>query len=501
MDIDSTKWLKLRSDSDIRGPESQLTDEAAEKLGFAFACQLAEKLRTTPDKLKIAAGRDSRESGKRILAALIRGITAADSDVLDCGLCPAPALFLTTQPGTDGAVMVTASHHPAGVNGFKFLTAEGGLSEAEVTAMLRRAAETVVPERLVTKYDATAVYAQRLREVAARYLDDDALRPLLGMHVIVDASGSAGGFFVGLLEELGAWTEGSFNLEPDGAFPAHVPDSEDPGAQEALRQRVLEYSADLGVIFDADCDRCAIVDESGRLYHRNRLIALVAAMLLDKQPGATFVTDSVTSSGLSAFIAEWGGVHYRFKRGYRHVIDEAVRLNAEGIDCPVAIETSGHAAFRENGFLDEGIYLALRVICEAFERKREGKTLSALIDGLAEPVERTEIRMRILDEDAPAESVQEIVEMILSHTLENPEWQMSPDSREGVRITFNLDGGVNNAWFQLRMSVHDPVVALNAESDVPGGVRQMLAALYGLIGDTAALDLAPLKRALEAQDS
>jgi hypothetical protein len=64
-----------------------------------------------------------------------------------------------------------------------------------------------------------------------------------------------------------------------------------------------------------------------------------------------------------------------------------------------------------------------------------------------------------------------------------------------VRITFNLDGDVNNAWFQLRMSVHDPVMVLNAESDVPGGVKRILAALYTLIEDTPSLDLTLLKKA------
>ena len=95
---------------------------------------------------------------------------------------------------------------------------------------------------------------------------------------------------------------------------------------------------------------------------------------------------------------------------------------------------------------------------------------------------------------------QEVTEIILSHTLVNPEWQMAPDSREGVRITFNLDGGVNNAWFQLRMSVHDPVMVLNAESDVPGGVKRVLTALYDLIKDTELLDLAPLKEAISEQN-
>ena len=101
--------------------------------------------------------------------------------------------------------------------------------------------------------------------------------------------------------------------------------------------------------------------------------------------------------------------------------------------------------------------------------------------------------------DDPAAACQEAAEILLSYTLEDPEWQPAPDSREGVRITFNLDGGVNNAWFQLRMSVHDPVMVLNAESAVPGGVQRILEALYGLIGDTEKLELGPLRKAIGKQ--
>ena len=503
MDTDSTNWLRLRSGSGIRGPEQLLTDARAEKLGYAFACWLAERLDTTPDALRLAVGRDPRPSGARIKAALTRGITAADSDVLDCGECATPALFMTVQEGperVDGAVMVTASAPIPGVNGFRFITSKGGLQGADVEEILRRAAKAEVPERLVVRCDATARYYENLRRVAARYLEDDALKPLLGMRVVVDARDSAGRRFAEFLADLGVETEGSLRLETGDAGD-YLARPEDPAALREIARAVRENRADMGVILSADGDRAAIVDQDGRAVAQNRLIALVAAMLLDVHPGATFVTDSVTSSGLSAFIAEWGGIHYRFKRGYRNVIDEAIRLNGEGIDCPLAIETSGHAAFRENGFLDDGAYLATRIICEALNRKREGQLLFSLIDDLQEPVESAEVRLPILEyEDwEPEEEAQEIVEIILSHTLTHPEWQPAPDSREGVRITFNLDGGVNNAWFQLRMSVHDPVMVLNAESAVPGGVQRILEALYGLIGDTEKLELGPLRKAIGKQ--
>ena len=492
-------WLKLRSGSDIRGNAEQLTDELAEKLGFVFAQWVAKKYGTTSDKIKLAVGHDSRHSGPRLKDALIQGMKAADCDVLDCGLCTTPAMFMVCVDQSTlahGSIMITASHHPAQKNGFKFITRDGGLTSGDVKNLIEAAAAADIPDPLVREVDFLSTYTESLKVMIHKRLNDDSVKPLLGLHVVVDAGNGAGGFYARLLEDLGAEIEGSQFLNPDGSFPNHVPNPEDPVAMEFISRAVLENRADLGVIFDTDCDRAAIVDQNGKAINRNRLIALIAAILLEEHPGATFVTDSVTSSGLAQFITEWGGTHYRFKRGYRNVIDEAIRLNEEGIDCPLAIETSGHAALRENYFLDDGMYLVTRLICEAMRCKRDGLTLSSLIDELQEPVESVEVRLPIIEEDFRTAG-QDVIEMILSHTLNNPEWQLAPDNREGVRISFNLDGGVNNAWFLLRLSVHDPVMPLNAESDVPGGVEKMLRELYELLKDENTLDLTPLKAAFE----
>ena len=211
---------------------------------------------------------------------------------------------------------------------------------------------------------------------------------------------------------------------------------------------------------------------------------LISAILLSEKQGLTIVTDSVTSSGLAKFIGEWGGVHYRYKRGYRNVIDEAIRLNEAGINCPLAIETSGHAALRENNFLDDGMYLATVLICQAMLLKQEGKELSDLIADLREPLESAEVRLNITAPDFRNAA----------------EWHIAPDNREGVRITFDLDSELDSAWFLLRMSVHDPVLPLNFESDVLGGNRHMAEQLLLALDNAPGVDLTPLHNYIASQE-
>lgn len=496
-------YLKLKSGADIRGCASEgqgkevlLTAQAAERIGYAFALTLAARLNTTPDKLLIAVGHDARHSGPALSQAFIHGLTDADCDVLDCGLCTTPAMFWAAQRGgADGAAMVTASHHPWYENGFKLVGRDGALSGDEIEALLRMAQATRPVMRLVKPCDMGERYLEELRQMVQRRLDTDVQCPLLGLHVVVNAMGGAGGFYARFLEDMGCEVTGSHGLEPDGHSPQGAQPFDSPQALAGICRVVTENTADMGVLLDADGDRAVIVDEGGRVIHGNRLIALISAILLEEKPGATIVTDSATSSGLQRFITEWGGVHYRFKRGYQNVIQEAIRLNDEGIDCPLAIETSGHAAFRENHFLDDGLYLATRLLCEALTRKRDGETLGSLIEELSEPVERTEIRLPVPIDDY-RQGVQAVIETVLSHTLEDAGWHLAGDNREGVRILFDLEGGVENAWFQLRPSVHEPQLVLSAESDVPGGIRQMLGQLYALIQEEQSVDLDPLKEAV-----
>ncbi len=508
MDFD---WHKLISGSDVRGvavgDEAQLTPRVAMCLGMAFARYLAKRYDKPLHDVTVALGRDSRVSGPALLRAAAEGISKTGASVQDYGMCTTPAMFMATiTPGfmPDGSIMVTASHHPWDRNGLKFVTAQGGLYSKDITALIDDAL-TLEPDDFpvsgaIVDRPFLPTYMEQLADRIRTGLDTDVEKPLLGLHVVVDAGNGAGGFYAQLMEELGAWIEGSQFLEPDGMFPNHRPNPEDPAAMASISEAVKRVGADLGVIFDADCDRAAVVDADGRAINRNRLIALMSAILLDEKPGQTIVTDSVTSSGLKKFINDWGGEHYRYKRGYRNVIDEAIRLNAEGIPCPLAIETSGHAALKENHFLDDGMYLVTVLIVKAMKMKQQGETLGSLIADLREPVESTEIRLRITAEDF-REAGKDAIARVMDYANAVSTWHIAPDNREGVRISFDLDGGLDNGWFLLRLSVHDPVLPLNVESDVPGGLKTMLGALRNVLNGCEGIDLTNLDSALAAMEA
>jgi phosphomannomutase len=292
-----------------------------------------------------------------------------------------------------------------------------------------------------------------------------------------------------VLAPLGADTSGSQFLEPDGMFPNHIPNPENETAMRSVCEATVKAGADMGVIFDTDVDRGGAVDARGDEINRNRLVAIASAIALEGNEGGTVVTDSITSNGLKDYIEKTlGGVHHRFKRGYRNVINEAVRLNRAGINCPLAIETSGHAALRENYFLDDGAYLVTKIIIKAAVLRRQGKSLESLLEDLAEPAEAVEIRMPITEE-----AYRECGELILKNLeayAEEHHWQLAPDNREGLRVSFPKENG--DGWFLLRLSVHDPIMPLNVESDSKGGVARILDQLTPFLKTCRELDLSPL---------
>jgi phosphomannomutase len=484
-----TDWQKLQNGSDIRGvalagvPDEpvNLTPDVVHRLGQAFVTWLAQKQGKSEHEVTVAIGRDSRLSGPDLMTAVATGMTALGTQVYDFAMASTPAMFMSTAtPGfnCDGAIMLTASHLPFNRNGLKFFTAQGGLGKADITQILTLAAEAsfTVAATPGTRepHDFMAIYADQLVQTIRTAVNhpDHFEQPLHGLKVVVDAGNGAGGFYAAqVLEPLGADTTGSQFLEPDGRFPNHIPNPENPEAMAAIRDAVLAQQADFGIIFDTDVDRSAAVDAEGNELNRNRLIALMAAIVLKEHPGSTIVTDSITSDGLTAFIEQdCQGIHHRFRRGYKNVINEAVRLNQAGQAAWLAIETSGHGAMKENYFLDDGAYLISKVLIELARSKLAGQTLTDLITPLKEPAESQEFRLKIQADDFKAYG-QQVIADLEAFAMAQPEWAIVPKNHEGVRIA--CQSPQQQGWFLLRLSLHDPVLPLNVESEVAGGVAQI----------------------------
>lgn len=505
--------MELQNGSDIRGVAMEgkegeavnLTCEKVEAIAKAFAQWLSAKKDKEPWELRVSIGMDSRLTGPEIKGAAISGLLTSGCSVYDFGMASTPAMFMSTVAegyNYDGAIMITASHLPFNRNGIKFFTESGGLEKSNITEILSIASsgefrKPPAPGN-AESVDFISVYSDMLVKKIINDVEDknDRLHPLKGFKIIVDAGNGAGGFFPEkVLKPLGADTEGSLFLEPDGRFRNHIPNPENEEAMDCISNAVKKSNADLGIIFDADVDRAGAVLKGGREVNRNRLIALMSSIVLEEHPGSTIVTDSVTSTGLKKFIANLGGKHHRYKRGYRNVINEALRLNREGRESWLAMETSGHGALRENYFLDDGAYLVTKMLIKMAKLRRQGKaTLESLIADLEEPAEAKEFRFNISLPDFK-EYGNGIIRDLEEFAKGVPGWELEEENYEGVRVTVSGD---TSGWLLLRMSLHDPLLPLNIESDEDGGVKKIASSLVKFLERYEHIDISSIEKYIES---
>ena len=485
-------YKSLQNGSDIRGvalkleggKDVNLTANAAADLAQAFCVWLSRKNNCSIGELTVALGRDCRLTGEALQNECMKRLSENGVKVLDCSMASTPAMFMATKfYDADGSIMFTASHLPKERNGLKFFDKNGGLEHEDISEIIAiaenleaSAEEKGVPVQSINLMDQ---YCAHLRKIICEKLDsDEQSKPLSGLHVVVDAGNGCGGFFAEkVLKTLGADIGGSQFLDAGGSFPNHIPNPEDKTAMESVCDAVIKSGADIGIIFDTDVDRASAVASDGKEIGRNRIVALAACLACETNPGTTIVTDSITSTHLNKFIeGVLGCHHYRFKRGYKNVIDKGIELNKNGIDCALAIETSGHAAMKENFFLDDGAYLATKIVIKAAELKKEGKHIEDLLRNLSDPLEATEIRFNVNTPEF-SEYAQSIIDYLRSEAESIDGWRLELPNYEGVRV--NTEDG----WFLLRKSLHDPVVPLNIESDVPGGCEKTLRKIKEVLKD------------------
>jgi phosphomannomutase len=518
-------YKMLQNGSDIRGIAltgikdelPNLCQPEAEHLSAGFLLWLSKKTGKSPKDLTISVGFDPRLSGKYLLHGLLNGIVPYGATVLNCGLASTPAMFMSTvfpEFNCDGAIMITASHLPFNRNGFKFFDKNGGLNKSDITQIIdyaqsdealvalgSRIADNnfsmILGKKTYTSIptDLMSVYCDFLKDKIKTGVNHPTNydKPLSGLKIVVDAGNGGGGFYANkVLAPLGADISKSQFLEPDGTFPNHAPNPEDKDAMHSICMQVISTSSNLGLIFDTDVDRSSAVDHRGREISRNGIVAMAAALVAEEYPGTTIVTDSITSDQLTIFLEQkLGLLHKRFQRGYKNVINEAIRLNNEGIDSQLAIETSGHAALKENHFLDDGAYLATKIVIKTATLALEGKTLDRLIAELEEPLEAKEVRFPILCEDFGIYG-DKILDDLKAWVATESCMSLVIPNFEGVRITFDKESG--DGWCLLRKSLHDPIMPLNIESNSNGGCKLISQKLKSFLESYGQLDLSAINR-------
>lgn len=542
---------KLQNGSDIRGVAMDtVTNEPVNlnknetiMLTYGFCTWLANKTHISLDKLVVAVGTDSRLSGTKLKTYILQTLNCLGIKAFDCGMASTPAMFMSTifdEFKCDGSIMVTASHLPSNRNGFKYFDKNGGLNKSDIAEiidiaeniqdnktlnMINKINDIDIAENSnicncnnITKANLIDIYASHLRNIICKQIsngikinnidtiDYDPNFPLAGLHVVVDAGNGAGGFYATkVLQPLGADITGSQFLEPDGNFPNHIPNPENSEAMQSICQTVKQYKADLGLIFDTDVDRASAVDEKGSPIARNEIVALAASLIAIDYPNSTVVTDSITSTHLTDFIeTKLQLKHLRYKRGYKNVINKSIELNENNIDSQLAIETSGHAAFKENYFLDDGAYLATKIVVKNALLKMQGLKISSLLNDLTKPAISKEYRIAIKAKDFAIygdkvlEKLQKTIQQMQNistssncnkcgSTRRKADIELVTPNYEGVRISFAINCG--NGWALLRKSLHDPIMPLNIESDDDDGVMIILSILKPILNEFEQLDL------------
>ncbi|KAL7546315.1 hypothetical protein ACHAWF_009645 [Thalassiosira exigua] len=448
-------------------------------------------------------------------------------------LRPSSAIPFSLLPARFACIPVTASHLPEEKNGIKFFSKEGGLTKADVDELIDLARDEarqwydlgilppssgkagVLCSELV---DFMPYYKETLKRAILEEVGDarsSAAEPLSGLKVVVNPGNGSGCFFVDLLRDLGADVSGSMYLAPDGTFPETfgVPNPENREMVEETTRACERAGADVGVMFDTDADRAGFVlprvvasDGTRRDYeplNRNRLIALLSASLAASSPGCTVVTDSTTSEGLTTFLEGTLGLrHYRYLRGYANVIGKAKELTERGeANAEMAIETSGHCAMRENGYVDDGTYVAVKVVgllartaAAAAKGDDGGGSLLDLISDLDELPFEEEFRLSASDGslDTATSIFDDAARTLREMSHGSAAWTFDEDNREGVR--FRLSSG---GFFMMRQSLHDPVISVQVESVSGEEAREkVLKPLLGLLATYDSLDYGALEKAV-----
>jgi phosphomannomutase/phosphoglucomutase len=426
---------------DIRGRvPDELNEDIAYRLGRAFA--------RTVGTGEVVVGYDIRLDSPAFAKAVVRGLNDEGRDAIDIGLCGTEEVYFQTfHRQVAGGIMVTASHNPIDYNGMKLvredarpISGDTGLRDIERMVEDNAFGDIAgIRGRVVHDHDKSAYIAHLLS-----YVDVAALRPL---KVVVNAGNGGAGGVVDLLKAHLPFEFIQVNHEPDGSFPNGIPNPLLPENRDATASAVIAHSADFGIAWDGDFDRCFLFDAKGQFIEGYYIVGLLAAQLLEKHAGAKVIHDPRLTWNTVEMVKTAGGVPIESKTGHAFIKE---RMRAE--DAIYGGEMSAHHYFREFAYCDSGMIPWLLVA------ERLSKTGISLVAMLTERMKAFpcsgEINFVVTD------AKQTVAQVMAFYDGEHPSIELI----DGVSADFG-------SWrFNLRSSNTEPLLRLNVETRGDAGL-------------------------------
>jgi len=415
---------------DIRGVYPDDIDEAlVRRIGNVFAHFTGAQ--------NLVVGHDMRESSEPLAAAFIEGATLAGADVTDVGLASTDLVYFASGRLDAPGAMLTASHNPPQYNGVKLCRA--GAAPVGEQSGLQQIKEMVASGVIsrgesagkVEHVDMLDAFGEHVRS----FVDESTLKPL---RVVADTANGMGGLVVPRVFDGLPFSLTVLYGDLDGTFPNHPADPIQPENLKDLQRAVLDLNADIGLAFDGDADRVFLVDDKGVPVSGSTTTAIVAAGILDRNPGETVVYNLICSHAVPEIIREHGGTPVRARVGHSFIKQIMAETGAI-----FGGEHSAHYYFRDNWRADSGSIAALLVLEQL---GRAGVPLSELRKPFERYVQSGEINSRVDDPQA-------VIERVAAHFSAEPQ-----DRLDGLTVDFG------EWWFNLRPSNTEPLLRLNLEA-------------------------------------
>jgi len=435
---------------DIRGKLGiELNEDIAYRIGRAYGQIYQPKT--------VVVGCDVRLTSEDLKQATIRGLNDAGVDVLDLGMTGTEEVYFGAfHLDVQGGIEITASHNPMDYNGMKLvrenarpISADTGLKDIQALAENNEFAE-VTSKGTTKKYNILPEFVDHLMN----YIDPAKIRP---MKLVVNAGNGAAGHVIDAIEikfkELNIPVEFiKIHHEANGNFPNGIPNPILIENRASTRDAVIKHSADMGVAWDGDFDRCFLFDEKGQFIEGYYIVGLLAQAFLLKQAGEKIVHDPRLVWNTFDVVEQYQGTAIQSKSGHAFIKDVMREHNAA-----YGGEMSAHHYFRDFAYCDSGMIpwlLAIAVLSET------GKSLSSLVEEMIAKFPCSgEINFKVADTQAT-------IQKIFDHYADQ---QPEIDQTDGVSLNFG-------AWrFNVRASNTEPLLRLNIESRRDQNPRPMQA--------------------------